>query len=432
MAQIKTVTTTSGENIITFDSFYPYVWIRNTGDNDITAANYSGASAGDVNTVSIKAGEVAMIQAETENIYIIGATTAEIHAQGFAECPFKRGLGGGEQISVESLSVTTNGTYTAPTGTAYSPVVVDVVEQPWSPLQDGYSNFWFELTDDTLSPWLNFSAKNADAVIDWGDGSGEVALDTLTPTHTYAKAGRYVVKVKGVIGVARQNNIPYGAYMSVIKNVELNSEITTIASYGFMYCVNLDNISISDSVTNIGAYAFFATSLKSLRFPTGVTSIAANIVQFVFTLSAVSLSNVTIISGSAFQSCSSITSIEFPNTLAELGNNAFQSCISLTEVTLPSSITSIGSYIFQSCSSLGVIHIQATVPPALIGSNHFAGLPTDYIIYVPVGYGDTYKAAAGWSAYSDHILEEGQTVTKAMQRKFAKEKALEEDTGDMR
>lgn len=122
MAQIKTVTTTSGENTIKFDSFYPYVWIRNSGDNDITAANYSGASAGDENTVSIKTGEVAMIQAETENIYIIGATTAEIHAQGFAECPFKRVAKGGEQIDVTALNVTTNGTYTAPTGTAYSPV----------------------------------------------------------------------------------------------------------------------------------------------------------------------------------------------------------------------------------------------------------------------------------------------------------------------
>lgn len=88
MAQIKTVTTSAGENAITFDSFYPFVWIRNTGGNDITAANYRGASAGDENTVSIKAGEAAMIQAETENVYIIGATTAEIHAQGYAECPF--------------------------------------------------------------------------------------------------------------------------------------------------------------------------------------------------------------------------------------------------------------------------------------------------------------------------------------------------------
>lgn len=34
--------------------------------------------------------------------------------------------GGGSSVTVESLSVTENGTYTAPTGKAYSPVTVDV------------------------------------------------------------------------------------------------------------------------------------------------------------------------------------------------------------------------------------------------------------------------------------------------------------------
>lgn len=37
-----------------------------------------------------------------------------------------RGGGGGSSITVESLSVTANGTYTAPTGKAYSPVDVSV------------------------------------------------------------------------------------------------------------------------------------------------------------------------------------------------------------------------------------------------------------------------------------------------------------------
>ena len=36
------------------------------------------------------------------------------------------GGGGGSSVTVESLSVTTNGTYTAPTGKAYSPVSVNV------------------------------------------------------------------------------------------------------------------------------------------------------------------------------------------------------------------------------------------------------------------------------------------------------------------
>lgn len=405
MAQIKTVTTTSGENTITFDSFYPFVWIRNTGDNDIIAANYSGAQAGDENTVSIKAGEVAMIQAETENVYIIGATTAEIHAQGFAECPFKRGLKGGEEITVTPLSVSENGTYTAPTGTAYSPVTVDVQEQPWEPLEDGYSNFWFELTDDTLSPWLNFSAKNNDAVIDWGDGSGEVALDTLTPTHTYAKAGRYVVKVKGVTGIARQHQAPFTPYVYTLIDVELASEVVVFSDLVFNGCVSLRNVVGYGNVR--GGYSWF---------------------DFCGALRYADFSNVNDFTNSAFYRCGSLETLKIDSAVT-IGVSAFNLCTCLRSITLPSTITSIAGSAFRYCGSLVEIHVQATTPPTL-GPLAFDNLPTDYIIYVPVGTGDTYKAA--WSAYADHILEEGQTVTRAMQRKFAKEAKAIEDTGDMR
>ena len=305
--------------------------------------------------------------------------------------------------------------------------------EPWQPLEDGYSNFWFELTNDTLSPWLNFSAKNNDAVIDWGDGSGEQALTTLTPTHTYSKAGKYIVKVKGVLGISRQHNPPYnGAYLSVLRNVELNNTFTTINGYGFMYCVCLENVKLPSSITSIGNYSFYATSVKKLQFPNGITSAAFNVAQFCFELGDISLPNsMTAINGSAFQSCASLTSITLPNALLELGNNAFQSCLSISEITIPSTVTSIGSYIFQTCSSLAEIHIQATVPPTLSVSNHFQGLPVDYIIYVPVGYGDTYKAASGWSTYADHILEEGQTPNRAMLAKFNSAKT-DEPQDDMR
>lgn len=46
-------------------------------------------------------------------------------AQGYIVLP-KDGGGGGGDITVEALSVTQNGTYTAPTGKAYSPVTVNV------------------------------------------------------------------------------------------------------------------------------------------------------------------------------------------------------------------------------------------------------------------------------------------------------------------
>lgn len=311
-------------------------------------------------------------------------------------------------IDVQPLAVSDNGVYTAPFSKAYSPVTVDVQEQPWQPLEDGYSNFWFELTNDTLSPWLNFSAKTKNAVIDWGDGSGEVALDTLTPTHTYAKAGKYVVKVKGVTGIVQMRK--GGAEMlskdmSILKAAELNSEVTTLADRAFQYQAGLEHISFTTNLQTIGTYAFEQCSL--LRT---IPTMNAN----------------TTINSAAFRWMLSLETINFPsNTTIIYANTCYQS-VTLKSVTIPATVTSIGAGTFQNCYTLATIHMLPTTPPT-VGGNAFVGLQSDYIIYVPVGYGETYKAAAGWSTYADHILEEGQTPNRAMLSRLAKAVDTDED-----
>lgn len=303
-------------------------------------------------------------------------------------------------IDVQPLAVSDNGVYTAPFSKAYSPVTVDVQEQPWQPLEDGYSNFWFELTDDTLSPWLNFSAKNNDAVIDWGDGSGEVALDTLTPTHTYAKAGKYVVKVKGVTGIGVQQVAPYtSGYISALKYIELTNDITSIEENAFLYCVGLRKVSF-DISSNL-AYAgvlYRCAQLEDFAFPTGTTAVSRN----------------------SLRDCYSLKSITLPNSLTSVTTFCFSGCITLREITFPANVSAIGANALSGNVSLSTIHVQATEPPSL-GANVFQSLPNDFIIYVPIGYSETYKSAAGWSTYADHILEEGQTPNRAMLSKFAKE-----------
>jgi hypothetical protein len=299
-------------------------------------------------------------------------------------------------VDVEPLSVTDNGTYTAPSGKAYSPVTVDVQEQPWQPLQDGYSNFWFELTNDTLSPWLNFSAKNADAVIDWGDGSGEVALDTLTPTHTYSKAGRYVVKVKGVTGIAMQRSINNPEYIKTLRAIELNNDVTSFVSNALMYFWNLANVYMSDTVRSLGSSIFsYCMSLKSIKLSTAITILPITL----------------------FNTCVELASVSLPPTLTTISASSFAYTFSLKTITIPSTVSTIGNNAFYSCNELSVVHVQATTPPTL-GTSVFTGLPSDFIIYVPVGTGDTYKAAAGWSTYADHIVEEGQTLSRAALRRI--------------
>ena len=316
--------------------------------------------------------------------------------------------------TIKPLTVTQNGTYTASPaeGTyGYSPITVDVQEQPWQPLEDGYSNFWFELTNDTLSPWLNFSAKTEDAVIDWGDGSGEVALDTLTPTHTYTKAGKYVVKVKGVTGIDQQYVRPLDKYSAALKYVELNSDAVSILQNGFMSCAQLRNIVCHNSATTFGANAFnFCPNLINCE---------------------ISGANTTLYGG-VFSNCFNLLEVTLNSGIQTIGSYAFNYCMLLQQITLPSTVTAINTGAFGYCVSLGVIHVQATTPPTL-GNNTFSSLPSNFIIYVPTGTGDTYKAAAGWSTYADHILEEGQTPNRAMLSRLAKAAVNDDaDTEEMR
>jgi hypothetical protein len=83
------------------------------------------------------------------------------------------------------------------------------------------------------------------------------------------------------------------------------------------------------SVTSIGDWAFYAcTSLTSIEIPNSVTSIG----------------------NLAFYCCYSLTSIQIPNSVTSIGSSAFKDCYSLTSIQIPNSVTSIGSEAFSRCS----------------------------------------------------------------------------------
>ena len=82
------------------------------------------------------------------------------------------------------------------------------------------------------------------------------------------------------------------------------------------------------SVTGIGYRAFaFCTSLTSLEIPNSVTSIGSY----------------------AFYECSSLASIEIPNGVTDIDEWVFSDCTSLTSIEIPNSVTSIGSSAFCLC-----------------------------------------------------------------------------------
>lgn len=122
MAQIKTITSLATETEITFDDFYQFAWVKNLGENDCYLSAKSGIVAGAADVTLIKAGESGLIITENDTIYSKGATTLEVHAQNFAEVPFKSTAtaSGGGSITIDNVptqgstnAVSSGGTYTA-------------------------------------------------------------------------------------------------------------------------------------------------------------------------------------------------------------------------------------------------------------------------------------------------------------------------------
>jgi len=51
-------------------------------------------------------------------------------------------------------------------------------------------------------------------------------------------------------------------------------------------------------------------------------------------------------------------------------------------------------------------HLLPTTPPTLSSANAFNGIPSDCIIYVPVGSLEAYQTATNWSTYASKMREE--------------------------
>jgi len=117
---------------------------------------------------------------------------------------------------------------------------------------------------------------------------------------------------------------------------------TTMVSHTFENGVG--TIEFEDDITIIDAYAFFGcSSLTSIDIPNTVTSIDGK----------------GYVASGAFEGCSSLTSVTIPNSVTSIGGFAFNKCTSLTSVTISNSVTSIGGSAFGNCSSLTSIVIDS-------------------------------------------------------------------------
>ena len=171
------------------------------------------------------------------------------------------------------------------------------------------------------------------------------------------------IKIKSRTTVLSNLEVITGIKVEQVNNTSNeNLNLTYDLSESTAYPGCITNVTIPDSVTSIGNYAFAdCTSLTSITIPDSVTSIG----------------------NSTFYRCTSLTSITIPKGVTSIGNITFYKCTSLTSITIPDSVTSFGYSAFGQCTSLTTINYTGTEEQwnAISKSGDWsASLPSDLVI----------------------------------------------------
>lgn len=285
-------------------------------------------------------------------------------------------------VDVEPLSVTDNGTYTAPSGKAYSPVTVNVSGGGPTIVQENDVNF-YDYDGTCVAAYSAADFANLSALPE-NPSHGRLIAQGWNWTLADAKA---FVAITGGLDIGQMYNTKSGAteldvdILSGRQNINLfigisgtvqidwgdgNTEQKSASSltagttipHGYSspgsYIIKIRRVSgewnpIGDSGQNKGILN------ANVSAATG-NSVIASMLKAVYIAG-----DVESIRNHALFNCYNMRSISLPTSLKTIGNNAFSNNRVLCGIVIPNAATAIGDSTFSSCAMMRL----ASMPKSL-------------------------------------------------------------------
>ena len=207
----------------------------------------------------------------------------------------------------------------------------------------------------------------------------------------------YNLTYESLSGFSRQYSLVKDQIVLGCKNTLIPQSVTSIYTYSFWGCKNLQAITIPANITSIGVGAFIGcTGMTSMSvdpdnpvydsrdncnaiietqtnriiagcvntiIPVTVTSLAQAVFRELTNLTSMEIPNgVNYISSQLFYGCTNLKSVVIPSSVISIEQSAFMNCSSLLSIDLPSSLRTIYQQAFEGCSSLTSLTVHSEEP----------------------------------------------------------------------
>lgn len=227
-------------------------------------------------------------------------------------------------VTVEPLTVTDAGTYTAPDGKAYSPVNVNIDNiwpQPWK--NDGKTHLWYYFSKyDYAVAYLTakYISDGHTFEVDWGDGTVETVAASSTSTtralsHVYSSPGYKEVSIGGYDEISFSNSSLFGTTAEGFSNANK--------------CIR--QLELGGNANSILSIQIQGSGLRYLNFANKINSA---------TLTSTMVGN------------SNLVAVHGLSRIVKLPYQFMRNCKSLVAVTDLEDVTSIDSGAFNLCEKL--------------------------------------------------------------------------------